>query len=222
MRLRESSRAVSIVGHAGGTVSLKSPRLAPGRLIPGLAGSHQIRNAALALLTLDTLLGTTSGRKLFGALKSAVIRQAFGRVVRNTGLRGRLENLGRGRRPIVLDVAHNPAGIATLVGELQNRKEKNVVAVFGVMKDKEYRPMLKELATVADPVIAVAPAQERALPAAELVRAGKELGVRIVNGGRVSTGIRKAVRSKNSGAILITGSHYVVGEALRALRRENT
>lgn len=223
VRLRESSRTVSIVRHTGGkTASLRSPRLAPGRLTPGLAGSHQIRNAALALLTLDVLLGTSSGRKLFGALTSAVIRRAFERVVRNTGLRGRLENLGSGRRPILLDVAHNPAGIGTLVGELQDRSENNVVAVFGVMRDKDYSAMLAELATVADPVIAVAPAQKRALPAAELFRAGKELGFRMLNGGSVSSGIRKAVRSKKRGSILITGSHYVVGEALRVFRKENT
>ena len=223
VRLRESSKTVSVVRHTGGkTVSLKTPRLSPGRFIPGLAGSHQIGNSALALLTLDTILGTSPGRDLFGGLTSAVIRRAFGRVVRNTGLRGRLENLTRGRRTLLLDVAHNPAGIGTLVGELQKRSEKNVPAVFGVMRDKDYVSMLAELVTVADPIIAVAPAQKRALPASELFRAGKELGFSMVNGGSVSSGIRKALRLKEKGAILITGSHYVVGEALRALGRENT
>ena len=221
VRLRESSKTVSIVRHKGGKpVSLASPRLAPGWLKPGLAGNHQIQNAALALLTLDTLLGTTAGRKRFGALKPAVIRRAFERVVRNTGLRGRLQYLGR--RRILLDVAHNPAGVRTLVGELRDRGVKNLVAVFGVMRDKDYSTMLEELARGADEVIAVAPAQKRALPAGELFRVGKELGLRMVKGGSVASGIREAVRSRKRGIILITGSHYVVGEALRALRSENT
>jgi dihydrofolate synthase/folylpolyglutamate synthase len=110
----------------------------------------------------------------------------------------------------------------TLVRELQDRGDKKVVAVFGVMRDKDYSAMLAELSTVADPVIAVAPDQERALPAGELFRAGKDLGFRMLNGGSVASGIRKAIRSKRRGVILVTGSHYVVGEALRALHSENT
>jgi dihydrofolate synthase/folylpolyglutamate synthase len=122
----------------------------------------------------------------------------------------------------LLDVAHNPAGVRTLVGELRDRGVKNLVAVFGVMKDKDYSTMLEELARGTDAVIAVAPAQKRALPAGELFRVGKELGLRMVKGGSVASGIREAVRSRKRGIILITGSHYVVGEALRALRSENT
>jgi len=223
VRLRESSKTISIVRHAGGkTVSLASPLLAPGRLNPGLAGEHQIANAALALLTLDTLIRTSPGRNISAALTSAVIRRAFERVASNTGLRGRLENLRYRGRTILLDVAHNPAGMGILVRELHNMSEANMVAVFGVMRDKDYSAMLAELATVADRVIAVAPAEKRALPSGKLLRIGKDLGIRMVNGGSVASGIKKAVRSRNRGVILITGSHYVVGEALRALHSENT
>ena len=222
VRLRESSKKVSVIRYTRGrSVSLLSPRFSPGRFNPGLAGDHQVRNASLALCALDTLLGTSGGSRRFGALTSAVIRRAFERVVRNTGLRGRLETLGGRRRPMLLDVAHNPAGMRTLVRELQKRSEKNVVAVLGVMKDKDYPAMLAELATVAGAIVAVAPRQERALPAAKLFRGGRELGFRMVRGGSVASGIRKAVRLAKSGVMLITGSHYVVGEALRALHREN-
>ncbi len=222
VRLRESPKTVSIVRHTGRkTVSFVSPRLAPGRLNPGLAGNHQLQNAALALCTLDTLLGTPAGREGFGAVTSAVVRRAFERVVRNTGLRGRMESLGGLRRPVVLDVAHNPAGMRTLMGELRKRGETDIVAVFGVMKDKDYLTMLGELAAATGAVIAVAPAQKRALAASKLFRAGKGLGFNMVRGGSVASGIRKAARLTRGGVILITGSHYVVGEALRALRSEN-
>ena len=222
VRLRESSRIVTVVRHRGGkTVSLASPRIAPGRITPELPGGHQHLNAALALCAIDTLLGTSSGKERFHRLTPEAVRRGFERVVRNTGLQGRLQSIGRGGRAVLLDVAHNPAGMRTLLAALRRRGEKNLVAVFGVMKDKDYSTMLADLAAAAEAVIAVAPGQKRALPAARLFREGSEIGFRMVMGGTVAEGIRKAFRTTKKGTILITGSHYVVGEALRALRSEN-
>ena len=222
VKLRESSNSVTLIRHTGGkSITLRSRQFYPGRFAPGLAGSHQQRNAALALCALDTLCASSGGREEFGALTSAVIRRAFERVVQNTGLRGRLERLDGHRQPIILDVAHNPAGMRTLLKELQNQTWKNLVAVFGVMKDKDYFSMLSELGTAAGTVIAVAPAQKRGLSAFKLTRAGQGIGVRVVQGGSVASGLRKALRMRKKGIILVTGSHYVVGEALRALRSEN-
>ena len=222
VRVRRSSDVVSVVRHAGGReVSLSSPRLATGRFTPGLSGGHQVQNAALALCALDTLLGARTGGRLFGALKGPVIRSGFERVAANTGLRGRLEKLRKGKKTIMLDVAHNPAGMRTLAGELKKQKVKNLVAVFGVMKDKDYSSMLKELSSSARTIIAVAPVQKRALPAGELYQAGKRAGISMLKGGSVASGIRKAVRMKKPKAVLVTGSHYVVGEALMAIQSEN-
>jgi len=222
VRLRRSADVVRVVRHAGGSdVSLTSPRLSSGKFSPGLAGGHQVQNAALALCTLDTLLGTKGGKRAFRALKGPVIRRAFERVALNTGLRGRLERLRKGKKTILLDVAHNPAGMRALSKELNKYKVKNLVAVFGVMKDKDYSGILAELSSSARTIIAVAPVQKRALPAADLFQAGKNAGLNMLKGGTVASGIRKAVRLKKRGAILVTGSHYVVGEALRAILGEN-
>ena len=222
VRLRRSANLVSMTSHSRtGMVSFRSPHLSTGKLRPGLEGTYQHRNAALALAVLDTLLGQPAAAAKFRRLTSPVIRRAFERVVPNTGLRGRMQRHADAGRRILLDVAHNPAGMRTLAGELRERGEKNLVAVFGVMKDKDYSEMLSELSTVADRIIAVAPAQKRARPAAELCRVGKGLGLRMQKGGSVAAGIRIAARTGKNGVILITGSHYVVGEALRALRSEN-
>jgi folylpolyglutamate synthase/dihydropteroate synthase len=109
----------------------------------------------------------------------------------------------------------------TLAGELKKQKVKNLVAVFGVMKDKDYSSMLRELSSSARTIIAVAPVQKRALPAGELYQAGKRAGISMLKGGSVASGIRKAVRMKKPKAVLVTGSHYVVGEALMAIQSEN-
>ncbi len=196
----------------------KRPRGPGGR--PGLHGDHQRRNAALALCTLGVLKETREGKALFPRLTGAVIRRSFARVVKNTGLRGRLESLPYRGRTVVLDVAHNPAGMETLVAAIRKGGGKNLVTVFGVMKDKDYPAMLSALAGVSRTVIAVAPHQKRALSSERLCRLGREKGWAVRDGGSVKKGIRKALRQARGGKILITGSHYVVGEALRALSSE--
>ena len=221
VRLREVARTVQVSRSSGGAaVSMRSGGIRLRSFTPGLPGYHQVGNAALALCVLRTLIETRGGMKRFGRLTPAAIRSGLIRVRKNTGLRGRLEKI-RGRRRIVLDVAHNPAGMRTLVEELR-RGRKNLIAVFGVMKDKEYGPMLSRLAEIADPIIAVSPPQKRALSAVELMRAGRDLGLNVVVGGSVTSGLRKASRIAGKKGLIVTGSHYVVGEALKALGRENT
>ena len=221
VRLRRSSNLVSLTRHsAAGKVSLASPRFSMGKVRLDLEGRYQHANAALALAVLDTLLGQPGAGKGFRRLTPPVVRRAFERVLANTGLRGRMERQVGAGRGILLDVAHNPAGMRTLARELRERGEKNLVAVFGVMKDKDYSAMLSELSAAAGTVVAVAPAQKRALPAAEICREGEALGLTVRKGGSVASGIRMAARMTKRGRILITGSHYVVGEALRALRSE--
>ncbi|HUI10437.1 MAG TPA: folylpolyglutamate synthase/dihydrofolate synthase family protein [Bacteroidota bacterium] len=222
VHLRESTRGVEVRGtRGGGAVSMRAGSISLSSFAPGLPGDHQVRNAALAFCVLRTLIETPGGHAAFGRLTPRAIRNGFVRVKRNTGLRGRLEQI-KGKRRILLDVAHNPAGMRTLVEALRRGRRKNLIAVFGVMKDKEYRPMLAGLAEIAEPIIAVAPPQERSLPAIELWRAGRDLGLEVLIGGSVASGLRKAARMAAKRGLLVTGSHYVVGEALKALGRENT
>jgi len=220
--LRQSARSVDVrESRRSAEISMHTGRIRLGGFTPGLPGGHQVKNAALALCVLRTLLETPGGRGRFRGLTPRAIRRGFVRVRRNTGLRGRLESLP-GKRKILLDVAHNPAGMRTLVESLRRGKRKNLIAVFGVMKDKAYGPMLSGLAEIAEPIITVAPPQKRALPAGELWRAGRALGLNVLPGGDVKAGLRKAARIAGKRTLLVTGSHYVVGEALMALGRENT
>ena len=209
--------AVRMQRSGGGRIRLayRGIRLEP--FVPGLTGEHQMWNAALALAALGVLKQKVSFRRAFAALDRKAIRRGFVNVVRNTGLHGRFELADR-RRKILLDVAHNPDGMRTLAHEIERRHFRNLVAVFGVMKDKDYGPMLDALARIARPLIAVAPRERRALSARQLTRYGQTRGYAVVFGGSVREGIRKAVRLRGKGSVLVTGSHYVVGEAMRALR----
>jgi dihydrofolate synthase / folylpolyglutamate synthase len=186
-------------------------------IIPGLSGAHQALNARLAVATFELIL--RRWRKEFCKISRPVIARGLRRVTENTGLRGRLELVDRHGR-FVLDVAHNPAGIQTMIESLPVGAERPKVAVFGVMKDKDYRTMLQELAGAVSAIVVVVPKTGRALTAGVLAREARKTGMMVRRGGSVKEGLKLARRmAGRSGTVLVTGSHYVVGEALEQMQK---
>ena len=197
---------------APGRVTMRGEQLKVNNVRLGLPGMHQRTNARLAIAALDVLLKDPRFRRLFPRLKSTAAARGLAGVRSYTGLRGRLQRVGPGGK-YLLDVAHNPDGVRALVATLRKTVHAPLTVVFGVMKDKDYRGMLKELKPVTGRLIAVAPGNARALPARRLKRVAEGMGIGTVLGGTVASGIRKA----GKGRVLIAGSHYVVGEACTAL-----
>lgn len=187
----------------------------------GLTGRFQLQNAGLALAALLVLKSTPSGRSIAGSVDREAIIRGLSRVVRNSGLRGRMEALSRKGRRYLLDVAHNPDGLRTLLGSLSGRSKRPRVIIFGVLKDKDFRPMLRTVSEAADILVAVTPRTERALRSRSLVAAGRDLGIPLVDGGSVNRGLALANRlAGRKGEILVCGSHYIVGPVLQALGEE--
>jgi dihydrofolate synthase/folylpolyglutamate synthase len=183
----------------------------------GLAGYHQAVNAQLATATLEVLLRSSRIRSRFPRLSTDSTALGLRRVVSHTGFSGRLQVLGE-RRRYLLDVAHNPSGMQTLVRSVPALSAGTRVTVFGVMKDKEYGPMLDLLGRVSSVIVLVAPEMERAADPDGLCRICRSRGISAVVGGSVRGGLARAeLLAGAEGTILVTGSHYVVGEALRTL-----
>ena len=200
------------------TLSLSAKHLKVKAVTPGLEGDHQITNAALAVAAVEILFRSKKFTRRFRELNSRSVRRGLIHVRRNAQLRGRFQSIGRNPR-YLLDVAHNPDGIRTLVEALNKRDFGPLKTILGVMRDKDYRGMLLELREVCPGIIAVAAATDRALRAEALYRQAMRAGFRAKRGGTVPAGIRLAGRK---GTILITGSHFVVGEALQYLRKKKT
>ena len=79
--------------------------------------------------------------------------------------------------------------------------------------------MIQEILPAASEIIAVTPSTERARASSELVTYLKEKGVPASDGGSVAQGVRRALgKSDRRHPVIITGSHFVVGEALAFLR----
>jgi len=183
----------------------------------GLAGAHQVRNAQTAVSTIDVLNGLPKTRRQIKRVTSTSVARGLARVVKNTGLHGRLEFFGN-RRRYIMDVAHNPDAIRTLVQTLRRRRLTRLIVVFGVMEDKDYTGMIRELSHVITLLVPVVPASKRGLRLGKLAMSARKAGIRVAGGGSVAQGLRNARRLAEPGSrILVTGSHYVVGEAMAIL-----
>lgn len=193
----------------------RSRRLTIARVKLDLAGAHQLVNAATALAALEIISGTNSLPAAFRPLDDDAVRRGLQNVRRNTGLRGRMEKFGS---KILLDVAHNPDGVRMLVESLGTRKGVRYVVVFGVLKDKDYRTMCALLAPIVQHAVTVHPSSPRGLPASVLAKEFRRLGVAASSERSIRAGLTQALHLSGRGMrILVTGSHYVVGDALVAL-----
>ncbi len=175
----------------------------------GLAGRFQIDNATVALAALE------DGDWLRGIADEAV-RAGIGGV----HWPGRLEVLVS-RPRVIVDGAHNPAGVAALVGELARLADgRPVHLVFGVLADKRWPEMVERLAgAVAD--VAVVPVRERrsVAPArvAELFRGF--VPTRIEASATAAVDALLADPAFASDIVLVAGSLFLVGEVRAHLLR---
>ncbi len=145
-----------------------------------LFGAYQAGNAACALAAVEAFSGAAgSPSPSPGQSVSAVPAGQAGRpprldddLVRTAfammSSPGRLEILRRS--PLVLiDAAHNPAGMAATVAALtESFGAAEVIAVVAVSADKDVAGILDELEPVAAGLVATTNSSSRAMPAADL------------------------------------------------------
>ncbi|MEP6507481.1 MAG: folylpolyglutamate synthase/dihydrofolate synthase family protein [Gemmatimonadales bacterium] len=169
-----------------------------------LIGAAQADNTAVAL----AMLGSAQA-------PWAVSLNEAAEVLPNVRLPGRFQIL----RNYVLDVAHNPDGVRSLVTTIEHLSlETPIVAVVGVLADKDWRSMMIELSKSVHEIVLVAPPtapRSRAWdPDAALVFA-IEHGINA----RIERDFIAAVLAgdKTDGTVLITGSFHTVGDALVVL-----
>ena len=208
----------------GQVIGLQGLRASYEDVFVPLYGAHQAQNAALALAAVEAFLGASDGEA--DALDAEVVAGAFAEVTSP----GRLEMIRRSPT-IVLDAAHNPHGAAALVAALEDSFTFSpLIAVIGVMADKDVEGLLSELEPVLAHVVCTQNSTDRAMPTAELA----EIALGIFGQDRVSetTSLADAIdqaaalaeaggafgEAIGSGGVLVTGSVVTVGEARAMLR----
>jgi dihydrofolate synthase / folylpolyglutamate synthase len=176
-----------------------------------LVGRHQLRNVALAIATAEEL--SKQGFPITpGSIESGV---------RETRWPGRFQVIpaANGAPEYVLDVAHNPAGAWALRSTLSGcYEDRRLICVFGAMRDKAIREMAEILFPIAERVIATRAENPRSATPEEIREAASRTSAEIEAAPDVAAALAQArAAAGSSGVVVITGSIYVVGEAMRLL-----
>jgi len=171
-----------------------------------LRGRHQVANLAVAVAAAEALLG--------GPLDEGALRDGVAAVTSP----GRLELLASS--PLVLiDGAHNPQGVRALAAALAEEfANHDWVLVMSGMRDKDLSQMIPPLKGQVRAAIATETGSNRSLPADELassLKAGLEVPVETASNPAAALARARELAGP-AGAVLVTGSLYLVG-AIRSL-----
>ncbi|MBU6409722.1 MAG: bifunctional folylpolyglutamate synthase/dihydrofolate synthase [Verrucomicrobia bacterium] len=192
-------------------VNVATRAATPALPIPlSLAGAHQRVNAALAM----AVVGQLQGR----------IPVSHERILAGfSGVQwpGRLQLVERNGRKILLDGAHNVAAAKTLVQAIRQTFPHTPRAlILGILQDKDWKTICRLFAPLAREIRVVPVASPRSANPRDLAAA-----CRAANPAAATTTHRSLpeafraafARAATGGAIVVTGSLYLVGEALECL-----
>jgi len=176
-----------------------------------LVGRHQLRNLALAIATAEEL-----SKQGF-----PISAQTIERGIRETRWPGRFQVVpaGADSPEFVLDVAHNPAGAWALRSTLSASYDgRRLTFVFGAMRDKAIGEMAEILFPQAERIILTSADNPRSATPVEIREAAGRVAADIEEAPGVAAALERAKRQAGAqGVIVITGSIYIVGEAMRVL-----
>lgn len=173
-----------------------------------LIGDYQEHNKKTVLQTLKVLQETTSFQ-----ISEENVKQGLQKVVINTGLQGRWQQLGANPK-IICDTAHNEHGLKIAINQLKKEKFAQLHIVLGMVNDKNLNDILpifpkKAKYYFCKPIIS------RGLDALILQKEASEFGLE----GKIYNSVSEAyVEAKHNAAlddiIYVGGSTFVVAEIL--------
>jgi dihydrofolate synthase/folylpolyglutamate synthase len=173
-----------------------------------LRGRHQAQNAVVVVRLLEEL--ASAGMPT----AKASIQAGLERVE----WPGRLQLLTVGpERRLLLDVAHNPAGMRTAADFLGEWQPNGLPIVFGVMRDKDAAGMLSTLLPHATHVIATQPHNPRAMNATTLAELARTIAPKLYVEACPDpvTALDRAFSF--SSTVAATGSIFLIGDLLKEL-----
>ncbi|KAA0761662.1 folylpolyglutamate synthase/dihydrofolate synthase family protein [Bacillus sp. SH5-2] len=167
-----------------------------------MKGIHQVGNAALALMAVMYVKTYVSF-----LIEEEEIR---------TGLQeaywvGRFEKL-QSNPDVIIDGAHNPEGIESLVKTVEaHYKDKNVIVLFTALGDKQLHNMVGQLETISDEIIFTTFAFDRAISADKLASYSQKESKLVFENWKEAIDTKLEMMGGND-VFIITGSLYFISE----------
>ena len=193
-----------------------------------LVGRHQLRNLALAIAAAEEL--HNQDLEIHGIVQ--ITPETISEGIREVHWPGRFQVVpATGDNPeYVLDVAHNPAGAWALRSTLSSAypdsgngdhgNGREITMVFGVLRDKAVAEITEILFPIAGHVIVTPANNPRSASPAEIRQAAARVavGIDIQEAEDVPSALDRARKVAGAGGlVVVTGSIYIVGEAMRTL-----
>ncbi|MBO4852680.1 MAG: bifunctional folylpolyglutamate synthase/dihydrofolate synthase [Schwartzia sp.] len=193
---------------AGQRISFSAPAfsLSDWQYELSLAANYQVENSAVAAALLAVLAEKDAGVSMEAA------RGAFAR----TTWPGRFERMDVGAQKIVVDGAHNPAGVRALRETLDSAFPKEPrVFLLGILHDKAIEEMLDTLLRPEDTVVVTQPDSARAEVAERLADEVQKRVRNVAAEPDRERALQRALSMAKGAVLCCTGSLYLIGE-LRA------
>ncbi|MEM6628321.1 MAG: folylpolyglutamate synthase/dihydrofolate synthase family protein [Bacteroidota bacterium] len=174
----------------------------------GLAGTYQLKNLPTVLEAIRQL------KKMGVKLPEKAVQTGLINTAEISGLRGRMEVLSQDPL-VVVDTAHNEAGVQQTLSYLQTLPAHTFHIVWGMVKDKAHIKILRLLPKDALYYF-VHPNLDRGLKSEKLAQKAVEAGLAGDFYSSVKEGVQSALKAAGpSDKIWIGGSTFVVAEALQ-------
>ncbi len=167
-----------------------------------LLGEHQLRNCSVVIETVEAL------RRQGWEITDENLYEG----IRDTVWPGRFELLRRD--PVfIVDGGHNPQCLEALAENVREYLAgRHIVALTGVMADKDYTDMYAEMAPLVDRFVTVTPDNPRAMAASDLAIFLQRFGKPAQASQSVERGVLDAVElAGKDGVVLAFGSLYMTG-----------
>lgn len=172
-----------------------------------MPGSHQIKNASLALAVVEELIAQGWN------IPEAAIRAG----IAETKFPGRFEILAR-NPDVIIDGAHTPEGMRMLKSTMRRLYPgKKPLMLLGMLRDKNYEALVKIIVGIASEVVCVSPQGDRALNPEDLAEQVRSFGVPATSAGNISEGFEMLhQKASTEDVILAAGSLYMIGPVRQA------
>lgn len=174
-----------------------------------LLGEGQLNNLRTALLAAQTFAQSEA---------RTISPRALQRTLQHATAPGRLE-IVRAAPPILLDAAHCGLSMsATLRACVRHFPGRPLIAILGLLGDKNHAAILRQLAQHPDPLLLVThtPPSPRACPATQLARKARRFFSNVQPCESIEKALEKALAlqtEKPEALILVTGTFYCLGRA---------